>query len=517
MIISFDNIQIDQANFQLLREGERLVAEPLLFDLLIYFVNNPQKLLSKDELMKAVWGGRIVSDATIASAVKNVRKLIGDSGQKQHCIKTVHGRGFQFVAELTTVSPERPESLPKIKSSNSDIAISVVVSSNIDASSKIIPVATDIAMGIEVMLSRIPLLKIRAQGSLSNGCESMSAEPLPTAKAMYVETGVQYIVFLTVQQGESVNRVNVQLVDAETELIIWSHLFKQPAVEAGDTIQTFVTHIVAKFEPQLTKAIYERVKGAGDNADDAEHSSAQALFLQASTLLSVKGWHANTFLEAAELLKRSEALDANFALAPAYLALVLALGHRIGLLADSEQNIAEAMAAVDRAIALDNSDSMVLGYCGCALSDVGMFARAKSMLRKALKINENNAQAWVALGSAHLFQGEIEQAIEHLSHGIAISPLDNRLSMWGAVLASAHLRAKNFEQALVACEMACDSDDNAYLPRVILAAVYIAMGRHDAVVETMADAYRIKPDLSAFEISQLVGHKLGQQLQEVAI
>src|SRR5215467_8499532 len=94
----FDQFDVDTDRYELRRGGRVQPVEPLVFDLIVFFARNPSRLISRDELVEAVWQGRAVSDATISSAVKSARRALGDSGDSQSLIRTVRGRGFTFQA-----------------------------------------------------------------------------------------------------------------------------------------------------------------------------------------------------------------------------------------------------------------------------------------------------------------------------------------------------------------------------------------------------------------------------------
>ena len=185
--------------------------------------------------------------------------------------------------------------------------------------------------------------------------------------------GIDFIINGSTQSIDDDLRINISFIDAKSGFILWSDQF----IFSRDTEeQAAVIEILKKLEPQINRAIYQLVDKFGGN------TSSQALYLQASSILALKGWHQDTFSEAADLLEQSHKLDPDFALAPAYLSLVLALGHRVGLLLDETANSAEITAMVDLAIALDNMDSTVLGFCGCALADIGLLERAIPAFKK---------------------------------------------------------------------------------------------------------------------------------------
>ena len=96
----FSNFEMDTDRLEFRTKGEVQPLEPQVFDILRHLVKNADRLVSRDELIAAVWDGRIVSDATIGARINAVRKAVGDDGKRQRVVKTVPRRGFRFVAEV---------------------------------------------------------------------------------------------------------------------------------------------------------------------------------------------------------------------------------------------------------------------------------------------------------------------------------------------------------------------------------------------------------------------------------
>ena len=98
VLFLFNNYMLDCQRREL-RAGDVLVAlEPQVFDLLVYLIENRDRVVSKDDLIASVWAGRIVSESTLTSRINAVRRAIGDTGEKQSCIRTFARKGFRFVA-----------------------------------------------------------------------------------------------------------------------------------------------------------------------------------------------------------------------------------------------------------------------------------------------------------------------------------------------------------------------------------------------------------------------------------
>ncbi len=108
MSLRFAGLELDLALFELRRDGARVPLEPQAFDVLVYLIDHRDRIVSKEELMDQIWGGRFVSEAAVTSRIKQARRAVGDDGQAQRVIKTLHGRGYHFVAPVTEGAAGRP-------------------------------------------------------------------------------------------------------------------------------------------------------------------------------------------------------------------------------------------------------------------------------------------------------------------------------------------------------------------------------------------------------------------------
>ena len=109
----FGAYALDSKRYRLSRGDEEISVEPQVFDVLKFLIENRERVVSRDDLIEAVWGGRIVSDATLSSRISAARHAVGDSGEDQAVIRTAHKRGFQFVAELAAAPLEENYSDPQ--------------------------------------------------------------------------------------------------------------------------------------------------------------------------------------------------------------------------------------------------------------------------------------------------------------------------------------------------------------------------------------------------------------------
>jgi pimeloyl-ACP methyl ester carboxylesterase/DNA-binding winged helix-turn-helix (wHTH) protein len=111
----FDDHVLDVERRELRRGAVLISLEPQVFDLLTYLLKNRDRVVSKDDLIAGVWGGRIVSESTLSSRITAARKAIGDSGEEQRLIRTVARKGIRFVGAVSEQARSAPSGTPAPK------------------------------------------------------------------------------------------------------------------------------------------------------------------------------------------------------------------------------------------------------------------------------------------------------------------------------------------------------------------------------------------------------------------
>ena len=498
----FDDFELDTERFALTRAGKPCAVEPKVFDLLRYLLARPGQVCSMDELMREVWHGRIVSDTTVSTCIKNAGKVLGDSGDAQRLIKTVRGRGYSFAAAVGVDGGDARQPAAGGEPGYRTPSLLVMPWRADAGDAAAVQLGEVLRDDLAAILGRIPLLRIAVHAPWQQDAVA------PAARALYEQLGADLLLDGSLLTAGDGFRVNVQLVDARSGFQLWSNRFEL-AGPLGRTLSEAPVAVVARLEPQLVRAIHQSVRSSSGEP------SARQLFLEAYSVLGLKGWLRDAFAEAAGLLRRSSAIDPQFALAPAFLALVCGLGQRIGLVGDRAAAIAETEVAAALAMRLDPLDSTVLGYAGCSLADIGQPERALPILRHAVELNAANAQAWAALGTACMLAGDFEEGVRHLAHGIEISPLDSRLSFWGTFLAMGLLYLRRVEEALAQAELACQRDPSCAYARIALAAIRHACGDRAAATAVLGEAFRLDPALSPEQLASVAGGKRAAALLEL--
>jgi pimeloyl-ACP methyl ester carboxylesterase/DNA-binding winged helix-turn-helix (wHTH) protein len=104
----FGDMVLDADRRELLSASKLIAVEPLAFDLLLFLVRHRDRVVSRDDLLAGVWGGRIVSDSAIGARINAARRAIGDDGERQRWIRTIPRKGFRFVGDACEEAPSQP-------------------------------------------------------------------------------------------------------------------------------------------------------------------------------------------------------------------------------------------------------------------------------------------------------------------------------------------------------------------------------------------------------------------------
>jgi adenylate cyclase len=321
------------------------------------------------------------------------------------------------------------------------------------------------------------------------------------------ELGVRYVVQGSVRAAGSQVRINVQLLEADAARQLWTGRFDTDRSQTFDLQDNIAHAIIRELEPQLTRADLTVIK-----RQRPANLDAWSRFRMARGVMASKGWNEESAAEAIDQLRQTVKLAPDFALAHAYLALLIAFAAAMSMIEDTPAVRAEAKAYAERAIALDPNGSEVVGLAGCAIADLGEDVRGTGYLERAIELDPSNAQARVALGAAEVRLGRLDAGIENMRLGMQRSPRDGRLGFWSMMLAAALLKANRVEQALAEASAACRRDVSLYSAQVVAADALVRLDRRDEARQAVAEAKRIRPTLSPGEIEKFFGAEVAADL-----
>ncbi len=275
MQYGFGDCVLDPDRRELSRGSEAIAVGPQVFDLLLYLVQNRERVVSKDELLDAVWGGRIVSESTLTSHINAVRKAIGDSGQEQRLIRTVARKGFRFVGDVReTPSSDGSDSVKPGPPNRGDSAqalalpdkpsIAVLPFLNLSGDPEQEYFADGVVEDIITALSRMRWLFVIARNS-SFTYKGRAVD----VKQVGRELGVRYVLEGSVRKAANRVRITGQLIDATTGAHLWAERFEGTLDDIFELQDQIAASVVGAIAPQLERAEIERAKRKPTDSLDA--------------------------------------------------------------------------------------------------------------------------------------------------------------------------------------------------------------------------------------------------------
>ena len=214
LLFLFEDFVLDTERRELRRGAALLSMEPQVFDLLEFLVRNRDRLVSKDDLLASVWGGRIVSESTVASRINSARRVIGDDGEQQRLVRTIIGKGIRFVGEVRE-QHEPFQSVPTPIAPR--LSIVVLPFTNLSDDREQQYFADGITEDLTIDLSRIENMFVISR----NTAFTYRNRPIDT-KQIGRELGVRYVLEGSVRRSGNQVRVSAQLIDAATDAYLWT-------------------------------------------------------------------------------------------------------------------------------------------------------------------------------------------------------------------------------------------------------------------------------------------------------
>src|SRR5262245_60590745 len=262
---------LDVARRELWRNIEPIAVEPQVFDLLVYLVRNRDRVVTKEDLLEAVWGGRIVSEATLTSRINAARKAIGDTGETQQFIRTSPRRGLRFVGAVEE-DVSQPVERQHLQAPQDRPSIAVLPFRSLTGDQDQEYFADGMVEEIITGLSRIKWLFVISR----NSTFIYKGRPADV-RAVGRELGVRYVLEGSVRRSGNRVRMTAQLSDAVTAAGVWADRYDG---ELGDVfaLQDQLTmSVIGAVEPNLRKAEVDRARRKRPDSLDAYNLFLRAL------------------------------------------------------------------------------------------------------------------------------------------------------------------------------------------------------------------------------------------------
>lgn len=490
-VIRFADCELDLSAFELRRDGRPQPIEPQVFELLAYLLAHPGRLVGRDELIDKVWGGRAISDAALSSRIKSARRAIGDDGERQVLIRTVHGRGFRFVGEVVaSIEPKSPVTNQEnpdgdaetVRGAMSRRGLAVALSalflaglavlwpslisppSSSGSSPGIAPGAVAPPFSIAVMpfteppgearsdafaerlveamttrLTRMSTLFVMARGTAF----AYKGKPLEP-RAVGRELNVRYVVLGSMRLADRDTHIHVELIEAERGTALWAQHLHFAESDEPTTPERLASRLAQSVEARIIAA-----ENARHLREAPEDDSPDSLALRGYAIIN-KRVTRDKNEEAFQLFEAALARDREHIaalLGYARTALNKVLNHWS---APSER--ADWLGRVDdallRAITLIPSSPSAHRIRGSMLRARNEPEQAIAAFEHVIDLDPNDAAAHAELGRTKIDVGLASETIGHVEQAIRINPSHRDVVFWYFWAGQAAVHLGDGEKAL---------------------------------------------------------------------
>ena len=287
VIYRFAEFELDLARVELRAQGAVRALEPQVFALLALLIENRDRLVSRDEILEKVWDGKVVSDSALASRIKSVRQALGDDGKSQRFIRTLHGQGFRFVADVravqggTTIAAGAGTAVAEATATRTAHALSKLAKPSI----AVLPfrlvgdagpysaIAEALPDELIIDLARLHWLFVTARGS-SFRLRAADADMADIGRLL----GVRYALAGSVEVRGRNFSVSVELADTRDAGIVWAERFGGALADVHRIRDEIRQSVLAALEVRIPQ--HEAALARLNVSEDLDAWSAYHLGLQ---------------------------------------------------------------------------------------------------------------------------------------------------------------------------------------------------------------------------------------------
>jgi TolB-like protein/Flp pilus assembly protein TadD len=489
LIYYFNGLELDSSRRELRRGKDQIPLEPQVFDLLEFLIRARDRVVSRDELLDAVWRGRTVSDATLSSRVNAARTAVGDNGEAQRLIRTLPRKGIRFVGdvrEAPDLISAGPVPEPTHPDESKKPSIAVLPFTNMSGDPEQDFFADGMAEDIITALSRCSGLFVIAR----NSSFLYKGKPVDI-REVGRELGVAYVLEGSVRRGGDRLRITGQLIDARSGQHIWADRFDGDGDDVFDLQDRITESVVAAVEPTVQFAEVEHQKSTRPRRLEAYDLLLRAYGLE-------HAFTAESTAAALTCIGQALAIDPTYAPALAMAAYCYALRHFQGWAAPDDTHEAEGVTLAWRAVELAPNDAQVLWMAAFAIWNMSQDRRAAApeLFARSLMINPNSVMALTLGGWIEIMRGNQGTGRAMIERGQRLNPLDPRGWFTSGAMAIAAIADENYPDALQWAEKALMQNRRFAVALRVLIVALVKLGQQDRASKIARELLDVEPELT---------------------
>lgn len=487
-MISIDGWQIDADSSRIVRNGVHKKLEPRSMELLLYFTEHPNQVVSRQQIEDSVWKGRVVGYEALSVAIGKIRKAFEDNGKQHRVIETIPKLGYRLLAPVLPTGSE-PESFRYELPEKPSIVVLPFTNISGDPQQEFFAdgLTDDIIMGLSVCK---PLFVI-ARGS-SFAYKDRDAD----VKTIASELGVQYLLEGSVRRSADRCRVNVQLVDSDSGHPVWSQQYDRELADLFELQDDIKQSVVASVTTQVM--IVEGRHGLEGSRTDIR---LWDLLNQATSLLfELTKDSLEKSLEISErtLSRYPDSAEAIMSVASALYHLVI-MGH------DDRRDelLQRARDLAQRALEIKEENEWFHLTYAWILLEFGEEDQAIEEIERGIEINSNFAILYGGMADVLSYKGRSEEAIEHAMLALRLNPMDPANFFRFISIARANFCLGKYPKAIEWAKKALQRRHDFHEGHVVLIASLSAQGDMERASDALTKYLKFHPDTTATSIVKL--------------
>ena len=499
----FDDFLADPKTWRLSRDGHEIHLEPVVLKLLIYLIENRERLVTRQELMDTVWGDTVISESALTKAVARLRKALGDDSATRRYLETVPSRGYRFVADVEEVeSPTQPDLSPEknrativrraLLASAAAIAVLIILTVFWPRTPQHAMPEEDVIRSLAVLplnnltgdpeqnyyvdglqdiliteLSRIRDLRVTSRQSTMRYRNS----DLPTTD-IAGELGVDAIVEGSLLREGTRIELTVQLIDGRSDEHLWTERYTRETPDVfnlvSDVANAIHAEITAEAPQEGDRLTHDRTGPVDPRAIDA----------YALGIVHLDRFTRDGIRTAIGQFQTAVAIEPKFALAWGQLAAAHAM-HALFGFAEPRESIEKWQAAALKAIEADDQVAIGHSALGWARMYAWDFDGACESFAEALRLDPSAPYAMHGDADCLMLDGRMDECVARIREVQLVSPFS---AMHNLPLSSHLFMARRFDEAIIATKDVQARNRQLSL-HWFLALVYWQQGRFDEALE----------------------------------
>jgi TolB-like protein len=487
----FSDVIVDGARFCVIRGGQVEKITPRAFEVLLYLIEHPDRVVEKQELFEKVWGESFVTDNALTRMVKEVRRVIADDADSPRYIETVPKRGYRFIAKVTRAAGGRTQPAAAEDDGIASIAILPFINLSGDPDNEYL--SEGITESIINTLSRLQNLRVVPRSTVFY-FQKRETAPQEVAR----ELNVRAVLTGRVLQRQDTIIIRTELIDALKEAQVWGEEYQRRTADLFALQEEISQAISAQLRLKLS--VGEREQLSRHYTQDAE---AYRLYLKGRYF-----WNRRPtgLKKGIDYFQQALEKDPSYALAYAGLAdsySTLGSWENGGM--PPNEAMPKACRAAARALELD--DTLAEAEATLAYAKLHYdwdFKGAERGFTRALELNENYLHAVHWLSHYYMAEGRVQESLSVSRRALELDPLDlivNAHMVWH------HWLAREPEQALIQAEKTRELDARNLWPNFFAGLAYEQKGMYAEAAAEFQQALELSEDASF--VRAALGHALG--------